>query len=337
MPKDQKPQEKTVFIRIEWIIMGILIILLILSLVTKGFSQLPFNLQIPFLGSIRGQSVLNPDEIKEKVISYVGEEILQGQGDVEVSDIIEDPESDLYKIKLLIGGQEFESFVSKDGKYLYTERREIVQPEEQLADYPKQDTPEVLLFTMSYCPYGNQAEDVVKPVYDLLSNDVNIQPHYVIYNEGYGYEGSEYCLDEGNQYCSMHGIQELNQGIRELCTFKYQNDKFWDFVFAANEKCDSSNVDECWEQVAKDLGIDTEQIKTCQANESISILEKEVELNQQYQVTGSPTIIINGKNYEGNRTPEDLKKAICSSFNNEPGICSQELDSSGSAPEGSCD
>lgn len=107
---------------------------------------------------------------------------------------------------------------------------------------------------------------------------------------------------------------------------------------AANEKCDSSNVDECWEQVAKDVGVDTEQIKNCQTDEIITLLEEEVRLNEQYQVSGSPTIIVNGKNYDGNRTPEDLKKAICFSFNDEPAACTQELsDNSGSAPTGSCD
>lgn len=332
----EKPSAKTITVKIEWIISIILAILLIISILTAGFTHLPFNLKSPFGNSILGTKAMSEDEIKERVIKYINEELLQGQAEAEISEVVEDTDnSSLYKIKLIIAGQEYDSYVSKDGKYLYTERMEITLGDE-VADYPKQDTPDILLFTMTYCPYGNQAEDFVKPVYDLLKDNINFEPHYVIYSEAQGYEGEEYCLDSENKYCSMHGVGELNQGVRELCTFKYQKDKFWDFVLAANEKCDASNIDECWEQVAKDIGIDTEKIKSCQADEATDLLAQEVELNTQYSVTGSPAIVINGKNYEGKRTPEDFKKAVCAAFNNEPDGCSQTLDDTGDGSEGEC-
>ena len=134
----------------------------------------------------------------------------------------------------------------------------------------------------------------------------------------------------------MHGVQELNQGVRELCVNKYQTDKFWDFVMAANEKCDYTNVDTCWEQVAKYVGVKTEQIKTCQNDEAVSLLEEEIKLNAEYEASGSPTIILNGEAYTGSRTPEAFKQAVCSSFNNAPEACSQILDDSGATAEGSC-
>lgn len=337
MEKEDKNQSdaKVISIKLEWILVGIMAVCLIVSVLTRGFSQLPLNLSLPFVDNILGKSSLDKEEVKERVTKYINEDLLQGQRVAEIVEIVEDEDDDLYKIKLKLNGQEFDSFVSKDGKYLYTERLEVVI-EEEIADYPKQDVPDVLLFTMSYCPYGNQAEDFVKPVYDLLKDKANIEPHYVIYNKDMGYEGEEYCLDAENKYCSMHGVGELNQGVRELCTFKYQKDKFWDFVMAANNECDASNIDECWEQVAQNVGIDTEQIKSCQANEAITLLEEEVKLNQQYSVTGSPTILINEKNYEGNRNPESFKKAVCASFNIEPEECAQTLEEEGSAPEGSC-
>ena len=338
MANKKEAKGETITIKVEWIIWGILIIALILSIITRGFSQLPYNLKLPF-ANILGETAMDKDAVKEKVTKYINEELLQGQAIVEITEITDDPEDNLYKIILNIGGQEYESYVSKDGKYLYTERMEVTTPEEVeevVADYPKQDIPDILLFTMSYCPYGNVAEEFVRPVYDLLKDKANIEPHYVIYSKDHGYEGEEYCLDPDNNYCSMHGIGELNQDVRELCVFKYQKDKFWDFVMAANTECTSNDVDECWEEVAKNIGIDIEQIKSCQANEAIALLEEEVKLNQEYDVSGSPTIIVNGKVYEGERSPESFKKAVCSSFNQEPEDCAQTLDETESSSGGSC-
>jgi hypothetical protein len=183
------------------------------------------------------------------------------------------------------------------------------------------------------------ADDFVNPVDKLLGDKISFEPHYVIYNnyaKNRGAKWNEYCIDKDEKYCSMHGVQELNQNVRELCTFKYQPDKYWDFVLAANEKCDYSNVDSCWENVAKEVGIDLDKIKSCQSDEALSLLANEVSLNEKYEVTGSPTIILNGKSYEGNRTPEDLKQGVCSSFNTEPDECSQTLDSDNSSASGSC-
>ena len=77
------------------------------------------------------------------------------------------------------------------------------------------------------------------PVVELLKDKADIQLHYVIY-ENYQGGGSKYCLDKDNKYCSMHGIQELNQDVRELCVQKYQGDKLWNFVKEINAKCTSA-------------------------------------------------------------------------------------------------
>lgn len=38
---------------------------------------------------------------------------------------------------------------------------------------------ELQFFVMSFCPYGNQIEDVLRPVYDLFKDKANITPHYI--------------------------------------------------------------------------------------------------------------------------------------------------------------
>jgi hypothetical protein len=349
-PKEKAPVEEatqTLNIKVEWIAVGILFVLFAVSLFTRGFTKLPFNLKLPFVKSEKEETVATADTetLKMDILNLLNQQILQGQATAEITDISDDADGKLFKVNLTVNGNAFESFASKDGQYFYPERYAVktdttsdtsTDSQNTTASYPKQDTPEVMVFTMSYCPYGNQADSMAKPVYDLLADKMKFEPHYVIYSSAQGYQGTEYCLNAENKYCSMHGVQELHQDVRELCTWKYQQSKYWDFVLAMNDKCTSANADSCWEQVGKDTGLDTAQIKKCEADEATTLLENEVQLNTQYKATGSPTIVINGQDYSGARTPEDFKKAICSSFNTEPDACSQTLDTTTGTASGSC-
>lgn len=198
------------------------------------------------------------------------------------------------------------------------------------------EKPNVKFFTMAYCPYGNQAESGLEPVYRSLGDKVDWEPHYVIYsNYGSGYPA--YCLDEESKYCSMHGVQELNEDVRELCMWKFiDHSKWWDFLMKVNTQCTSQNVDTCWEPIAKGLGIDTEKIKTCQKDEAVTLLENEISLNEEFSVRGSPTVLINDKAYNGGRTPDNYKQAICDTFSTKPTECGQTLGSTATNVSGSC-
>ena len=129
----------------------------------------------------------------------------------------------------------------------------------------KSDKPDFQFYVMSFCPYGNQMEDLVKPVVDLLGNSANIRPQYIFdkftdlnayckqsagdisqcsaYVQA-GYFTSEAdckktvgeynkkCADEKNYlkigntfYSSLHGRIEANQNVREICAFNLSEDK----------------------------------------------------------------------------------------------------------------
>ncbi len=292
------------------------------------------------------KNILSADESAAKVIDFINKKLLQGQATAVLKSVTE--ESGVYKILFTVEGQEYTFYNTKDGKLVFTsggampeetteesnqQQQETSTSQSQIA---KKDKSQALLFVMSYCPYGNQAEELMMPVAALLGDKADIQVHYVIYSN-YSGGGPKYCLDKDNKYCSMHGIQELNQDVRELCVQKYQKDKFWDFVKAMNSSCTSSNADSCWENVAKGLGINIEQVKNCQKNEAITILEQEVQLNKKYGVTGSPQLVINDKEYNGTRSAEAYKSAICSGFNNPPAECSQQVEGAQTtAPAGGC-
>jgi len=129
----------------------------------------------------------------------------------------------------------------------------------------KSNKPTFQFFVMSFCPYGNQMEELLKPVYDLIGKSVEIKPQYIFEKianisdyckqrsgdvtqcSAYikaGYfktesecqktinESNKSCLDEKNYlkigdvfYSSLHGRVEANQDVREICAYNMNDDK----------------------------------------------------------------------------------------------------------------
>lgn len=251
---------------------------------------------------------------------------------------------DLYNAKLTISGQVFDSYITKDGRLLFPQAIDLnkaattptTQPTAATCDTtPKTDKPTVQVFYMAFCPYGIQAIEGMAPVAKLLGDKVDIQPHYVIYPN---YQGgsADYCMDNGN-ICSMHGIQELHEDIRQVCVYRDQKDKFWDYTTCVMTDCSVSNVDTCWTTCATKTGIDQTKINDCFTKDGIALMTAEKQLNTDKGVEGSPTIFINGADYSGGRAPDDFKTGVCCGFNTKPSECSQTLTTGAATATGSCE
>ena len=300
-----------------------------------------------FIAKSGGLATLSKEEITKKIVSAIGKEV--GDASQVSVDKIE-LEGTLYTVSLSVLGQKYESYATLDGEYLFPQKISLNPPKPK--EIPKTEKPNVKLFVMSYCPYGNQAEDAIVPVVNILKDKVDFELHYVIYSN-YGQKYPKDCLDKENKYCSMHGIQELNQGVRELCVQKYQKEKLWDFVKEMNANSTSQDSDSKWEAIAKKLGIDTAKVKTCQKNEATALLDQEIALtaksyqvqdpashqnNETEKISGSPTIIINDMYYDGSRSTTAYQDTICKTFVTAPTQCSSTLQESTTTPaaSGSC-
>ncbi|MEM3727348.1 MAG: DsbA family protein [Candidatus Bathyarchaeia archaeon] len=340
MVEEEKPvEEKKVSVKLpsvnRWVVSTILLIIISIILVA-GWILTPRTV---ITGEFVKMNILSKEEIGKKVIDYINNNLVTPGTSASLISVEE--ERGVYKILVSYQGQSIPVYATMEGSYLFLQTldmsKEIPREGETQSEFdaPDREKPNVKFFVMSFCPYGNQAEAGLEPVYRLLKDKVEWEPHYVIYSNYGTYP--EYCLDKEKRYCSMHGIQELNQDVRELCIWKYYaHDLWWDFVIQVNNKCSAGNADTCWEPIARDLGIDVEKIKTCQKDEAESLLENEIELNEEYGVRGSPTVFINDKLYQGSRTPEAYKQAICTGFVTKPAECSQTLSTSGSSSSGQC-
>lgn len=181
--------------------------------------------------------------------------------------------------------------------------------------------PQIDFFVMSFCPYGNQAEELLKPVYDQLKGKVDFNPHYIYYSNYQG-GGAQYCLDADSKFCSMHGVQEARQDIREDCVKEMKGmDGWFDFALAINKQCTAQNADTCWTGVAQGLGIDVDAIKSCEKEKVMTYANKDFILSDKMGASGSPTIVIDGVKYGGSRSAQGFLAGLCAAFDKKPAEC----------------
>lgn len=154
-------------------------------------------------------------------------------------------------------------------------------------------------FVMSKCPYGVQVEKAVAPVIDKLGDNVDFHITYI---------GQK----QGDQLSSMHGPGEVTGDIAQLCTNQVAPDKYVKMIACQDE--DPSHVDTNWESCGKKLGIDTGAVKACMDSKGSKLLAASFDEAQARGATGSPTMFLNGKPYEGGRKTNDFMRALCNSF-----------------------
>jgi protein-disulfide isomerase len=281
---------------------------------------------------------LTLQQATNKATGYINENLIQS-GTVSV--VSAEEMSGLYKITVSYQAQKIPVYITKDGLYLFVSQpintsEEIANDIEEPQEIPKKDKPTVELFVMSFCPYGVQAETLMKPVVDLLGTKADIKIRFIASVQG----------DTVDTVESLHGITEAQEDLRQLCIMKYYNQKtFWDYLTEIDNNCygkintgDAAALDTCWKNAATKTGIDAAKIQTCSnSTEGLNLLKADEQLTEKYGVSGSPTLIINGVEYSGSRSSEAFKQAICNAFTTAPAECSQTLSSSGSESSGGCE
>jgi hypothetical protein len=284
------------------------------------------------LGNIFSKNTdIGQEAAKQKVTDFVKNNLVQPGTEVAIKSIAED--SGMYKIILEVGKQEIETYITKDGTKFFPQVMNIAETEEKTKkaaeenskpeEIAKSDKPAVDLYVMSFCPYGNKAEDTLASVYALLKNKVDFNFHYIVNSSG-------------GQIQSLHGQKEVDQNEREACVLKnYDKDKWMDFVTYVNANCGSDGS--CWEAGAKSLSLDTAKISSCVASSGADLMKVEEKASTDAGASGSPTMLINGtttKSVYQYGNSNAYKQAICSAFNTAPEECSKELSAQTSTTEG---
>lgn len=273
--------------------------------------------------------ILKPESqrVAQTTLEYVNKNLLQAGTTATLSKIT--LEGSVYKVELAINGSNATVYVSRDAKFLFPAVFEMAGVKESASPEPsgemtKSEKPDVKLFVMSYCPYGLQAEKAYLPVYDLLKSKADFGIYFVNY--------------------IMHDKKELDENLRQYCLQKQDKDLYAKYLACFVK---AGKADDCLTQVQANISAlqncvsQTDQQfkitagyddKNTWLNGQYPKFDIYSDLNTQYGVKGSPTIVINGKQVSlNNRSAEAFKTLVCQAFINQPAECSQTLSDTATA------
>jgi len=312
-------------------IAGLVIIALIVS--TVGYI---------FATSGGGVSVVPPQECGANAISYMNANIAQANATAELVSVTE--KNGVYQIAARYQGRNISIYTTRDCNLLFTSSYNMKgtvatttptpSPTPTVPPEPvKSSRPSTELFVMSFCPYGVQAENVMKPVVDLLGTKANITVRYIATVQGTTVDSVK----------SLHGLTEAKEDLRQLCVAKYYPSKLWPYLMDIDANCypirqNVTSLDACSVNATRKLGIDNQKIETCASgSEGLALLSSDEAITKNLKITGSPTLLINGQKYTGQRTPDAYKQGICDHFVTPPAECSVNLSAQAvTASSGTC-
>ena len=306
-----------------------------IATITGIFAILIVILVIITLGPPSGMiTAVAPQTCSDKVIAYINTNLVSPGQTATLVNITEN--NDIYTIWSRYQGRDLPIYATRDCTLLFTTaiNMNAAAATPVPTQLPKKsDRPVVDLYVMSFCPYGTQAETVMRPVVDLLGTKADISVRYITTVNGETVDSVD----------SLDGPAEAKEDLIQLCIMKSSPDKYWNYLKAFNDQCypvwqNASRLDLCRKNVTATLGFDLPKIEAC-ANgaEGLTLAEMDAAESDADGAGASPTLIINGVKYTGARTPEAFKQAICSSFNAAPSECNTTLSSASIAGSGGCE
>lgn len=167
----------------------------------------------------------------------------------------------------------------------------------------------VEFFVMSQCPYGVQVENGIKDSVEKLGADLDFHVDFIGQTTPSG------------DLSSMHGPKEVKGDMVQVCAQKH-TPKWFELILCQNKNM--REVDTNWEACANEVGAPADKIRAClDGEEGKSLLKASFEKASAKGARGSPTIYINGNQYQGGRRPADFMKAICNAYSGKkPAACS---------------
>jgi glutaredoxin len=288
-------------------------------------------------GSATPSSTVSADACGRQMIAYINDNFVQSGTSATFNSVVE--RNGVYRINTTYQGNTISVYATQDCNLLFLDYVDVKNatpvPTTTTTPVPtpvKAAVPTVDLYVMSFCPYGVQAENSMKPVVDLLGSKVDFTVRYITSVNG----------NTINNVSSLHGLNEAKEDARQLCIMQNYPDQYWSYLMQINEECyprasNSTALDACWKEAATGLGMDISQIESCAYGpQGVALLRADETKGDQLSVTGSPTLFINGQKYSGSRSSDAFKTAICNAFETMPAECTTNLTSDVTPATGSC-
>lgn len=304
---------------IKWNRNNILVAIAVIAVIVTGVLIFTQNNKSFSVSSFLGMG-LSDQQIADRVIRYINENDLSASP---ASLVSFSSESGLVKVKLEISGNEYDSYASKDGKLMFPQAFDMSEMDDDdsgedggSTTVQKTDDPILEAYVVSRCPYGLQMQRA-------MAEAVSENPELASYME-VRYMGSV----SGNTITSMHGDEEAQENLRQICIREEQPAKYWSYVACQMKAADTEKSCEY------STGVDSAKLSACVSDSSrgIAYASEDFDLNDQYGITGSPTLVLNGTVIDGSgRSANGVKSDICSGFSTEADFCSSVLNTAAAA------
>ena len=267
------------------------------------------------------------DEFKNKIIPAAVKKVMNDPKAkfevVSVKDV-----NGVYEFQLKIDTQSYTSYITKDGKILFTSGVKLDEigkpaaaaaaqgqapPSVKCEDIKKVEKPTVTTFIVANCPYGLQTQRLFKKVLEEAPGMAeNLDVKYI---------GA---ITDG-KITSMHGDEEAQENLRQICIRDEQSDLYWPYV---NCYMQEGKVDQCLTNV----GVDTAKLTACtkDAKRGLAFAQKDFDVAKKFNVSGSPTLLVNNSQIVsefdyGGRVPNGIKSMMCCAGNSKGDYCANDL------------
>ena len=171
----------------------------------------------------------------------------------------------------------------------------------------------VQLYSMSQCPHGIQATRGLTGALRALGDRVDLRLDYIV--------------DEPKDgaFKALHGPAEVAGNIVQLCVLsRHPTAKALAFIGCQSRS--PRDIPYNWKSCARDEGIELAPVETClNGPEGKKLLRASMKRAQAAKATGSPTILIAGKPYEGGRDANDFLRAICPTLGKDAPVACRQL------------
>ncbi|MBN2094849.1 MAG: hypothetical protein JW727_02275 [Candidatus Aenigmarchaeota archaeon] len=210
---------------------------------------------------------------------------------------------------------EFEAMMQEQEQEQQQEEQK--DPEEVCAQLAKAEKPVLEAYVVSNCPFGLQMQRIM---YAIVQNTPEAAQYLTVRYMGEVSNG---------KVTSMHGDAEAQENLRQICIREEQSDKYWGYVGCYMQEGKS-------EDCLTSAKVDKAKLEECMsdASKGVEYAKEDFELSDKYQVTGSPTLIMNQERVSefdfavdgaDGRSAEAAKNLLCCGFNTKPAFCSTEL------------
>ncbi|PIV08158.1 hypothetical protein COS52_04160, partial [Candidatus Roizmanbacteria bacterium CG03_land_8_20_14_0_80_39_12] len=223
------------------------------------------------------------DEFKNKTIPAAIKKVLNSPDTkFEVSSIKET--NGVYEFQLKLQNQSYTSYITKDGKILFTSGVKLDDAGKQAAgaasttsaqkkltakDLKKSDKPTLTAFVVANCPYGLQTQRVFKKAMEdapALADYLKVK-----------YIGS---IVDG-KITAMHGDEEAKENLKQICIRDEQPDLYWPYV---NCYMKEGKTEVC----LTEAGVDTAMMTACTEDpkRGNAFAQKDFDMANKFNVSG---------------------------------------------------